>query len=62
MKTSVKTLHSPLSAQFLRHNVLNGGTQRRALCCHDQVEIESTIVAITDRRHVAAPRRPHNLI
>ena len=26
---SVKTIHSPLSAEFWRHCVLSGGTQRR---------------------------------
>ena len=35
---SVKTLRSPLSAEFWRHCVLSGKTQRRALPRHQSEE------------------------
>ena len=37
---SVKTLRFPLSAEFWRHCVLSGGTQRRALPRHQSEEIK----------------------
>ena len=37
---SVKTLRSPLSAEFWRHCVLSGRTQRRALPRHQSEEME----------------------
>ena len=37
---SVKTLRSPLSAEFWRHCVLTGGTQRRALSRHQSDEMK----------------------
>ena len=37
---SVKTLRSPLSAEFWRHCVLNGRTQRRAQLRHQSEEME----------------------
>ena len=37
---SVNPLHFPLSSEFLRHCVLNGGTQRRALPLHRNKEME----------------------
>ena len=37
---SVKTLHSPLSAEFGRHCVLSGRTQRRALPQEHSEELE----------------------
>ena len=39
-ETSVKTLRSPLSADFWRHCVLSGRTQRRALPRHQSEEME----------------------
>ena len=37
---SVKTLHSQLSAEFWRHCLLSGGTQRRDLPQHQRKGIE----------------------
>ena len=37
---SVKTLRSPLSAEFWRHCVLSGGSQRRPLSRHQSEEIK----------------------
>ena len=37
---SIKTLSSPLSAEFWRHCVLRGRTQRRALPRHQSEEME----------------------
>ena len=39
-ESSVKTLHSPLSAEFWRHCVLSGRTQRPALPRHQSEEME----------------------
>ena len=39
-KPGVKTLRSPLSAEFWRHCLLSGGTQRRDLPQHQSEEIE----------------------
>ena len=36
---NVKTLDSPLSAEFWKHCVLSGGTQRRALPRHQSEEM-----------------------
>ena len=40
MEPSVKTHRSPLSAEFWRHCVLSGGTQRRALPRHQSEEMK----------------------
>ena len=39
-ESSVKTLRSPLSAEFWRHYVLSGRTQRRTLPRHQSEEME----------------------
>ena len=39
-ESSVKTLRSSLSAEFWRHCVLSGETQRRALPRHQSEEME----------------------
>ena len=40
MEPRVKTLRSPLSAEFWRHCVLSGGTERRALPRHQNEEMK----------------------
>ena len=42
-KSNVKTLFSPLSAQFSRHRVMNGGTQRHFLPYHRSEEMKILI-------------------
>ena len=39
-ESSFKTLRSPLTAEFWKHCVLSGGTQRRALPRHQSEEMK----------------------
>ena len=43
---SVNTLRSPLSAEFWRHGVLSGRTQRRALPRHQSEEMEIYMIIL----------------
>ena len=49
-ESSVKTLHSPLFAEFWRHCVLSGRTQRRALPWNQSVGFTVTLCACKKKK------------
>ena len=55
----VKTLRSPLSAEFRRHYVLSGRTQRRALHRHHSEEMEIKISSSGNRTHNQSVLQSH---
>ena len=57
---SVKTLRSPLSAEFWRHCVLSGGSQRRALPRNDNINVNKDFISSNgDRTHNQSRLQAH---